>query len=46
MDIPFICEKAGPGTLNASRATAATIIEIENFAFIARLPFIFVGIVF
>jgi hypothetical protein len=39
MDISFICEKAGIGTLNANRATAATITNIEYFAFMERSPF-------
>jgi hypothetical protein len=29
MDISFICEKAGTGTLNARRANTADILNIE-----------------
>ena len=46
MGISFICEKAGPGTLNASRATAAIIREIEYFDLIPSPPFIVVPVVF
>jgi hypothetical protein len=42
MDISFISEKAGRGMLSASRATAATITDIEHNAFIAHSPFIVV----
>jgi hypothetical protein len=45
MDISFISEKAGTGILNASKATAATIMDIEYIAFIARSPFIVVTVV-
>jgi hypothetical protein len=46
MDISFICEKAGTGTLNASRATTATITDKESFALMPRSPFIVVPAAF
>jgi hypothetical protein len=44
MDIPFISEKAGTGTLSASRATAANITDIEHNPFIALSPFFVVAV--
>jgi len=46
MGISFICEKAGTGTLNANRATAAAITNIEHFAFMERSPFLVVVFAF
>jgi hypothetical protein len=42
----FISEKAGIGTLNASITTAATIIDMEYFAFTVRSSFIVVTVAF
>jgi hypothetical protein len=46
MGISIICEKAGTGTLSASKATAATVRDIEYIAFMLRSPFVVVTVVF
>jgi len=46
MDIPVIFEKAGTGTLNASRATTATITDMKYLTFMARSPLIVVAVAF
>jgi hypothetical protein len=38
MGISIICEKAGAGMLNASKATTTTISDIGCIAFMARFP--------